>query len=126
MLLPAYLFKAGLGSKLSTWLTPPHRKIQITDLALAGKCGLPSGGAEAEGGENSKTLLQPRHFASRVERLTSSARTFALQDGHWICTLWSIPPSTTPAGVWVGRSPSAPPRIRSSDPLLMKPDGSIQ
>src|SRR5262249_49810160 len=37
MVLPAYLFNSGLGSKLSTWLTPPHRKIQITDLALGGK-----------------------------------------------------------------------------------------
>src|SRR5439155_27066313 len=48
MLLPAYLFKAGLGSKLSTWLTPPQRNIQITDLALAGKCGLPSGEAAVD------------------------------------------------------------------------------
>ena len=36
---PAYLVNAGLGSKLSTWLTPPQRKIQITDLAFATRCG---------------------------------------------------------------------------------------
>src|SRR5690349_4436296 len=37
--LPAYLFSSGLTSKLSTWLTPPHRNIQITDFAFGGKCG---------------------------------------------------------------------------------------
>src|SRR5579864_7982701 len=46
MFLPAYLFSAGLGSKVSTWLTPPSMNIQITLLALGGKCGLPSGGAQ--------------------------------------------------------------------------------
>src|SRR2546427_2740587 len=46
--LPAYLFNSGLMSKLSTWLTPPQRKIQMTDLALGGKCGLPSGGCQPE------------------------------------------------------------------------------
>jgi hypothetical protein len=30
---PAYLLSAGLGSNVSTWLTPPQRKIQITLLA---------------------------------------------------------------------------------------------
>src|SRR4051812_14986877 len=44
--LPAYLLRAGLGSKLSSWLTPPDRNTQMTLLALGGKCGLPSGGAQ--------------------------------------------------------------------------------
>src|SRR5206468_10494451 len=43
IVLPLYLFNSDLGSKLSTWLTPPHRKIQMTDLAFGGACGLPSG-----------------------------------------------------------------------------------
>src|SRR5437868_15346037 len=41
--LPAYLFSSGFTSKVSTWLTPPQRKIQITDFAFGGKCGPPSG-----------------------------------------------------------------------------------
>lgn len=36
---PAYRSSAGLGSKLSTWLNPPQRKIQITALAFAGDGG---------------------------------------------------------------------------------------
>jgi hypothetical protein len=44
MLLPAYLFSIGLGSKDSTWLTPPSMKSQMTFLALGGKWGFPSGG----------------------------------------------------------------------------------
>src|SRR5215467_1355420 len=47
MFLPAYLFSAGLGSNVSTWLTPPSMNNQITRLALGAKCGLPSGGAQA-------------------------------------------------------------------------------
>src|SRR5437773_10819643 len=45
--LPAYLFSSGLTSKLSKWLMPPHKKIQMTDLAFEGKCGWPSGGRHA-------------------------------------------------------------------------------
>ena len=39
IVLPAYLFSAGLGSKLSRWLIPPSMNSQITFLALGGKCG---------------------------------------------------------------------------------------
>src|SRR5579859_1336314 len=46
MFLPAYLLSAGLGSKVSTWLTPPSMNIQITRLAFGAKWGLPSGGAQ--------------------------------------------------------------------------------
>src|SRR5687768_7725565 len=42
--LPAYWFSAGLMSKLSTWLTPPQRKIQITDFAFGGRTGFPAAG----------------------------------------------------------------------------------
>src|SRR6266542_3698984 len=52
--LPAYLFSSGFMSKLSTWLTPPQRKIQMTDLARGGKCGLPSGGRQLEAGESAR------------------------------------------------------------------------
>ena len=38
--LPAYFVSSGLTSKLSTWLTPPQRKIQMTLFAFAGKCVL--------------------------------------------------------------------------------------
>src|SRR5687767_15833360 len=44
--LPAYLFNSGLTSKLSRWLTPPQRKIQITDFAFGAKCGWPMGGCQ--------------------------------------------------------------------------------
>ena len=44
--LPAYLLSAGLGSKLSRWLMPPTRKIQMTFLALGRRWGRPSGGAQ--------------------------------------------------------------------------------
>ena len=49
IVLPAYLFRAGLGSKLSTWLVPPIMNSQMTLLALGGKCGLPSGGGPVVG-----------------------------------------------------------------------------
>ena len=47
IVLPAYLFSAGLGSKLSMWLTPPTMNSQMTRLAFGAKCGRPSGGAKA-------------------------------------------------------------------------------
>src|SRR5688500_14839637 len=43
MVLPAYLVSAGLGSKLSMWLTPPHMNSQMTLLTFGRECGLPSG-----------------------------------------------------------------------------------
>src|ERR1051326_3783263 len=36
---PAYLFSAGFGSKVSTWLTPPLINSEITLLARGVKCG---------------------------------------------------------------------------------------
>src|SRR5262245_15477556 len=47
IVLPAYFVSSGLMSKLSTWLTPPHMKSQITDFAFGVKCGLPSGKCDA-------------------------------------------------------------------------------
>src|SRR4051812_21079776 len=41
---PAYLFRAGFGSKLSRWLTPPIMNSQITLFAFGAKCGKPVGG----------------------------------------------------------------------------------
>src|SRR5688572_8080059 len=37
--LPAYLSNSGFTSKLSRWLTPPQRKIQMTDLAFGRDAG---------------------------------------------------------------------------------------
>src|SRR5436305_6423016 len=74
MLLPSYLFSAGLGSKLSTWLTPPHRKIQMTDFALGGKCGLPSGRSPARATPSLKSRaprarpVKPNPVSARKER----------------------------------------------------------
>src|SRR5262252_9500602 len=76
MVLPLYLFSSGLGSKLSTWLTPPQRKIQMTDFALGGKCGLPSGraGASARTTPSRKSMapsarpVKPRPVSARNER----------------------------------------------------------
>src|SRR5437762_10462608 len=36
---PAYLVSAGLGSKVSTWLTPPDMNSEITAVARGLKCG---------------------------------------------------------------------------------------
>ena len=36
---PAYWCRAGLGSKVSTWLTPPHMNNEITLVARGAKCG---------------------------------------------------------------------------------------
>ena len=44
---PAYLFNSGFTSKLSRWLNPPIRKIQMTDLARGVNCGRPFGGVNA-------------------------------------------------------------------------------
>ncbi len=59
MVLPAYLVSSGLGSKVSRWLTPPFMNSQMTLLAFGGKCGLPSGGAQAPS--------EPRATPSRCE-----------------------------------------------------------
>src|SRR5882672_6604721 len=77
MLLPEYWFKSGFTSKLSTWLTPPQRKIQMTDFALGAKCGLPSGGchavpAESERATPSRNSIAPN--ASPVKPIPVSAR----------------------------------------------------
>ena len=36
---PAYFVSAGLGSKVSTWLTPPDMNSEITAVARGLKCG---------------------------------------------------------------------------------------
>src|SRR5712691_5807021 len=43
---PACLFNSGLTSKDSRWERPPHRKIQMTDLARGRKWALPLGGVQ--------------------------------------------------------------------------------
>src|SRR6476661_3849392 len=61
--LPAYLFRSGFTSKLSTWLTPPQRKIQMTDLARGGKCGLPSGGRQLEADDSPRATPSRNNIA---------------------------------------------------------------
>src|SRR6266704_6849806 len=56
MVLPAYLFNSGLGSKVSTWLAPPCMKIQMTLLALGAKCGFPSGGVQTAGSSAARRI----------------------------------------------------------------------
>src|SRR5262245_47232831 len=65
--LPAYFVSSGFTSKLSTWLTPPQRKIQMTDLARGGKCALPSGGCQPEAGDS------PRATPSRNNNAESAS-----------------------------------------------------
>ena len=60
IVLPAYRFSAGLGSKLSRWLVPPIMNSQMTFLALGRKCGLPVGRAPAAG-----SVLSARATPSR-------------------------------------------------------------
>src|SRR6266545_2353304 len=77
MLLPAYLFNSGLTSKLSTWLTPPQRKIQMTDFARGVKCGRPSGGCHTSAppmarAEPSRNSMAPN--ARPVKPIPVSAR----------------------------------------------------
>src|SRR6266516_7446191 len=59
----AYWFSSGFTSKLSTWLTPPQRKIQMTDLARGGKCGLPSGGRQLEAGDSPRATPSRNNIA---------------------------------------------------------------
>src|SRR5438874_8478711 len=71
--LPAYFVSAGFGSKLSSWLTPPERKTQMTDFAFGVRCGLPSGGAHFASDANpSRWSIAPR--ASPVKPSPTSAR----------------------------------------------------
>src|SRR5436190_24366996 len=73
--LPAYLFNSVLTSKLSTWLTPPQRKIQMTDLALGEKCGFPSGGRHADSSARATPSLNNiAPSASPVNPMPVSAR----------------------------------------------------
>src|SRR5688572_25517431 len=73
--LPAYLVSSGLTSKLSTWLTPPQRKIQMTFLARARRVGLvrsADGGAAARASSWSMAArarpVKPRPVSARKER----------------------------------------------------------
>src|SRR5258705_13800057 len=59
---PAYLVNAGLGSKVSTWLTPPLMNSEITAVARGLKCG--AFGAYG---------LNPLGFASHAAELTISS-----------------------------------------------------
>src|SRR5213594_2370719 len=70
--LPAYWFSSGLTSKLSTWLTPPQRKIQMTDLARGGKCGLPSGGRQLEAGDSPRATPSRNNIAESESGETHS------------------------------------------------------
>src|SRR5262245_29034922 len=75
MVLPAYWLRAGLGSKLSTWLVPPTMNSQMTLLALGGKCGLPSGGDQRPSSAHttpSRASMAPR--ARPVKPMPTSAR----------------------------------------------------
>jgi hypothetical protein len=45
--LAGILVQLGFDIEASTWLTPPQRKIQITDFALGVKWGWPVGGCHA-------------------------------------------------------------------------------
>ena len=62
---PAYLVSAGFGSKVSTWLTPPLMKSEITAVARGAKCGalgangLP-GTASSHGPGDLRDPRQPR------------------------------------------------------------------
>src|SRR5262245_42163485 len=83
MLLPAYLFSSGLGSKLSTWLTPPQRKIQMTLFAF-GEPGALATGASARA-MPSRCSMAAR--ASPVKPMPVSARkvrrVIPRQRGEW-------------------------------------------
>ena len=47
--LPLCLVSSGLGSNVSTWLTPPYMKRTMHALALAGKCGALGASGESSG-----------------------------------------------------------------------------
>ena len=47
--LPLCLVSSGLGSNVSTWLTPPYMNRTMHALALAGKCGVLGASGEAGG-----------------------------------------------------------------------------
>src|SRR5688572_23315210 len=88
MVFPAYLFNSGLTSKLSTWLTPPHKKIQMTDLALGAKCGLAAaelGPASARATPSLKSMalsanhVKPMPVSARKERRVTPGQ----QEAEW-------------------------------------------
>src|SRR3954451_1314400 len=56
IVLPAYLFNIGFGSKLSTWLQPPFMNSQITFFAFGAKCGTPVGGDQPDSLPNPSPL----------------------------------------------------------------------
>src|SRR5439155_23775162 len=71
--LPEYLFNSGLISKLSTWLTPPHKKIQITDFAFGVSVGVSNAvGVEATPSRKSMAPsarpVKPMPVSTRNER----------------------------------------------------------
>ena len=87
---PAYLVSAGLGSKVSTWLTPPLMNNEITAVARGLKCGAfgayglnPTGAGVAGAGlddlPRQQLVLvqqirqrQPAHAAARAEEKIAS------------------------------------------------------
>src|SRR6266508_3781568 len=98
MLLPAYLFNSVFTSKLSTWLTPPQRKIQMTDLARGEKCGCPSGGrhgataseasARATPSSNnnapSASPVKPMPVSDRKDRRDSPRQRWTELESPWV------------------------------------------
>ena len=75
-LLPAYSLSAGLGSKLSRWLMPPIRKIQMTFLALGRKWAEPSSGVRRRGLGSPHDAVAGQHWpsANPVKPMPTSAR----------------------------------------------------
>src|SRR5262245_7270535 len=70
--MPAYLLRAGFGSKLSTWLVPPSIKSQMTCLALGAKWGSPGLPALAALAMPSRNSIAPS--ARPVKPMPQSAR----------------------------------------------------
>ena len=68
---PAYCFSAGFGSNVSTWLTPPLMKSEMTAVARGVKCG--SFGANGLPGIGA-SQVSDCPAASSPSRLSMSAR----------------------------------------------------
>ena len=74
IVLPAYLLSAGLGSKLSRWLTPPIMNSQMTLLAFGAKCGRPLGGVQPAASLANPSRCSIAPSARPVKPMPRSAR----------------------------------------------------
>src|SRR5262249_42878178 len=82
--LPAYFVNSGFTSKLSTWLTPPHRKTQMTLFALGAWCVFFETAAASRCSMAARARPgEPMPVCERKERRETPGQVFMERPSRW-------------------------------------------